>query len=141
MASAPELIQIDIAPRKGTPKPEWLKARAPMGENYHNLKTLARKLDLHTVCEEAHCPNIGECWTHHTATFMIMGELCTRRCSFCAVKDGALTNLEPLDPLEPYRVGRAVMELGLEHVVITSVDRDDIEDMGAAHFDQTVRSI
>ena len=73
MATAPELIQIDMAPRKPAPKPEWLKARAPMGENYHNLKTLARKLDLHTVCESAHCPNIGECWNHHTATFMLLG--------------------------------------------------------------------
>ena len=74
MASAPELIQIDVAPRRPAPKPEWLKARAPMGDNYHDLKTLARKLDLHTVCESAHCPNIGECWNHRTATFMLLGQ-------------------------------------------------------------------
>ena len=88
MASAAELIQIDVAPRKPTPKPEWLKARAPMGDNYHDLKTLARKLDLHTVCESAHCPNIGECWNHRTATFMLLGNMCTRRCGFCAVPKG-----------------------------------------------------
>ena len=88
MASAPELIQIDVAPRKPAPKPEWLKARAPMGENYHDLKTLARRLDLHTVCESAHCPNIGECWNHRTATFMLLGNVCTRRCGFCAVPKG-----------------------------------------------------
>ena len=88
MATAPELIQIDVGPRRPAPKPEWLKARAPMGENYHNLKTLARKLDLHTVCESAHCPNIGECWNHRTATFMLLGNLCTRRCGFCAVPKG-----------------------------------------------------
>ena len=88
MATAPDLIQIDVAPRTPAPKPEWLKARAPMGENYHDLKTLARKLDLHTVCESAHCPNIGECWNHRTATFMLLGNVCTRRCGFCAVPKG-----------------------------------------------------
>src|SRR5438046_3501611 len=88
MASAIELVQIDLAPRRPQPKPAWLKARAPMGENYHALKQLARTLDLHTVCESAQCPNIGECWNHRTATFMLFGNLCTRRCGFCAVPKG-----------------------------------------------------
>src|SRR5580693_6567851 len=82
------LVQIDLTPRKPVSKPEWLKARAPMGETFHNLKKLARELNLHTVCESAHCPNIGECWNHKTATFMMLGNLCTRRCGFCAVPKG-----------------------------------------------------
>lgn len=122
-------------------RPNWLKAKAPGSPEFVETNDIVRKLKLVTVCEEAHCPNIGECWSHHTATFMILGDLCTRRCSFCAVKDGALENLSPLDPLEPFRVGKAVAELKLEHVVITSVNRDDLEDMGAAHFDLTVRQI
>ncbi len=122
-------------------KPKWLRVKAPGSPEFQETKKIVKGLKLTTVCEEAHCPNIGECWTHKTATFMIMGELCTRRCSFCAVKDGTVNNLDPLDPLEPYRVGKAVKDLGLEHVVITSVDRDDLSDMGAAHFDQTVRAI
>lgn len=122
-------------------KPKWLRVKAPGSPEFQETKKIVKNLKLTTVCEEAHCPNIGECWTHKTATFMIMGELCTRRCSFCAVKDGTVNNLDPLDPLEPYRVGKAVKELGLEHVVITSVDRDDLADMGAAHFDQTVKAI
>ena len=101
MASTPELIQIDLAPRRPAPKPDWLKARAPMGVNYHDLKMLARKLDLHTVCESAHCPNIGECWNHRTATFMLLGNLCTRRCGFCAVPKGRPL---PIDFDEPGRV-------------------------------------
>ncbi len=105
MATAPELIQIDVAPRKPAPKPEWLKARAPMGENYHDLKALARKLDLHTVCESAHCPNIGECWNHRTATFMLLGNVCTRRCGFCAVPKG---RPDAIDFEEPLRVAEAV---------------------------------
>ena len=122
MASAPELIQIEIAPRQPASKPEWLKARAPMGENYHNLKTLARKLDLHTVCESAHCPNIGECWNHRTATFMLLGNLCTRRCGFCAVPKG---RPQPIDFDEPRRVAEAVEKLALKFAVVTSVNRDD----------------
>ena len=122
-------------------KPPWLKVKAPGSPQYMETRSVVKKLRLTTVCEEAHCPNIGECWTHHTATFMIMGELCTRRCHFCSVKDGTTENLEPLDPLEPYRVGKAVAELGLKHAVITSVDRDDVEDKGAAHFAQTVRAV
>jgi lipoic acid synthetase len=85
MASAPELVQIQLTPARRSPKPEWLKARPPMGDNYHELKAMARSLGLHTVCESAQCPNIGECWNHRTATFMLLGEICTRRCGFCAV--------------------------------------------------------
>ncbi|MCB0331827.1 MAG: lipoyl synthase, partial [Bdellovibrionales bacterium] len=105
-------------------KPSWLKVKAPGSPGYLETREVVKSHRLHTVCEEAHCPNIGECWTHHTATFMIMGELCTRRCHFCSVKDGTTENLEPLDALEPHRVGIAVKKLGLKHAVITSVDRD-----------------
>jgi lipoyl synthase len=122
------LIQIDLSPRKPAPKPAWLKARAPMGETFHNLKKLARDLNLHTVCESAHCPNIGECWNHKTATFMMLGNLCTRRCGFCAVPKG---KPEPIDHSEPERVAYAVAQLGLAHAVITSVNRDD-DNLGAA---------
>jgi lipoyl synthase len=122
------LIQIDLTPRKPAPKPEWLKARAPMGETFHALKKLARDLNLHTVCESAHCPNIGECWNHKTATFMMLGNLCTRRCGFCAVPKG---KPEPIDHSEPTRVAYAVAQLGLAHAVITSVNRDD-DNLGAA---------
>ena len=122
------LVQIDLAPRKPVSKPDWLKARAPMGETFHNLKKLARELNLHTVCESAHCPNIGECWNHKTATFMMLGNLCTRRCGFCAVPKG---RPEPIDHSEPERVAYAVAQLGLKHAVITSVNRDD-DNLGAA---------
>ena len=122
------LIQIDLTPRKPAPKPDWLKARAPMGETFHALKKLARDLNLHTVCESAHCPNIGECWNHKTATFMMLGNLCTRRCGFCAVPKG---KPEPIDHSEPARVAYAVAQLGLAHAVITSVNRDD-DNLGAA---------
>ena len=138
MASAPELIQIDLAPRKPSPKPDWLKARAPMGENYHDLKTLARNLGLHTVCESAHCPNIGECWNHRTATFMLLGNLCTRRCGFCAVPKG---RPEPIDFEEPIRVAQAVERLGLKFAVVTSVNRDDDNIGGARVFADTIREI
>ena len=138
MASAPELIQIEIGPRQPAPKPEWLKARAPVGENYHNLKTLARKLELHTVCESAHCPNIGECWNHHTATFMLLGNLCTRRCGFCAVPKG---RPQPIDYDEPRRVAEAVEKLGLKFAVVTSVNRDDDNVGGARVFAETIREI
>jgi lipoic acid synthetase len=122
------LIQIDLTPRKPVAKPAWLKARAPMGETFHNLKKLTRELNLHTVCESAHCPNIGECWNHKTATFMMLGNLCTRRCGFCAVPKG---KPEPIDHEEPARVAYAVAQLGLKHAVITSVNRDD-DNLGAA---------
>src|SRR5712671_535934 len=138
MASAPELVQIDLAPRIRGPKPEWLKARAPMGEGYHELKRLARTLELHTVCESAQCPNIGECWNHGTATFMLLGNLCTRRCGFCAVPKGAPL---PIDREEPARVAEAVRKLGLKHAVVTSVNRDD-DNIGAAEvFAETIREI
>ena len=127
-ATLAELVQIDLEPRKPVPKPEWLKARAPMGETFHALKKLARELNLHTVCESAHCPNIGECWNHKTATFMMLGNLCTRRCGFCAVPKG---RPEPIDHGEPARVAYAVAQLGLRHAVITSVNRDD-DNLGAA---------
>ena len=138
MASAPELVQIDVAPRKPAPKPEWLKARAPMGDNYHDLKTLARNLGLHTVCESAHCPNIGECWNHRTATFMLLGNLCTRRCGFCAVPKG---RPKPIDFGEPQRVAEAVEKLALKFAVVTSVNRDD-DNVGAAQvFSDTIIEI
>src|SRR5437588_5933487 len=138
MASAPELVQIDLAPKIRGPKPEWLKARAPMGEGYHELKRLARGLELHTVCESAQCPNVGECGNHRTATFMLLGNLCTRRCGFCAVPKG-----KPLaiDFDEPRRVAEAVATLGLKHAVITSVNRDD-DNIGAAKvFADTIREV
>ncbi len=138
MATAPDLIQIDVAPRKSAPKPEWLKARAPMGENYHDLKTLARKLDLHTVCESAHCPNIGECWNHRTATFMLLGNVCTRRCGFCAVPKG---RPDAIDFDEPQRVAEAVEKLGLKFAVVTSVNRDDDNVGGATVFANTIAEI
>jgi len=138
MASAPELIQIEIGPRRPASKPDWLKARAPMGENYHNLKTLARQLDLHTVCESAHCPNIGECWNHKTATFMLLGNLCTRRCGFCAVPKG---RPQPIDFNESVRVAEAVEQLGLHFAVVTSVNRDDDNVGGARVFANTITEI
>jgi lipoic acid synthetase len=123
-----DLVQIDLAPRKPAPKPAWLKAKAPMGETFHNLKKMARELNLHTVCESAQCPNIGECWNQKSATFMMLGNLCTRRCGFCAVPKG---KPEPIDFDEPRRVAYAVAQLGLAHAVITSVNRDD-DNLGAA---------
>jgi lipoyl synthase len=123
-----ELVQIDLTPRRPAPKPAWLKAKAPMGETFHNLKKMARELNLHTVCESAQCPNIGECWNQKSATFMMLGNLCTRRCGFCAVPKG---RPEPIDLDEPRRVAYAVAQLGLAHAVITSVNRDD-DNVGAA---------
>jgi lipoic acid synthetase len=119
-------------------KPAWLKVRAPGGPQYIRLKGLMREWNLHSVCEEAHCPNIGECWEDSTATFMILGDVCTRNCGYCAVAHG-----KPVweDREEPERVGRAVGELGLEHVVITSVNRDDLADGGAGAFAATVRAL
>jgi lipoic acid synthetase len=130
-------------PRNGSGlvKPSWLKVRAPGSPEYLETRKIVKDLKLHTVCEEAMCPNIGECWSHHTATFMIMGELCTRKCHFCSVKKGTSETLVALDPLEPERVGNAVKELGLKHAVVTSVDRDDVADNGAQHFCKTVQAI
>jgi lipoyl synthase len=124
--------------RPRAPKPEWLKVRAPGSPNYLRLKALMRDQGLHTVCEEAHCPNIGECWHHGTATFMILGDVCTRACGFCAVQHGKPATL---DLGEPVRVGEAVRNLNLNYVVITSVDRDDQPDGGAGIFAETIRQI
>lgn len=118
------------------PKPDWLKVRAPGSENYQRLKALMRDLSLHTVCEEARCPNIGECWHHGTATFMILGDVCTRACAYCAIAHG---RPGAIDPAEPARVANAIHTLGLAYVVITSVDRDDVEDGGASIFAETIR--
>jgi lipoic acid synthetase len=120
------------------PKPQWLRAKAPVGDNFHNLKKLARGLGLHTVCESAQCPNIGECWNHRTATFMLLGDICTRRCGFCAVPKG---HPEPIDWDEPRRVAEAVAALGLKHAVVTSVNRDDDNVGGAKIFAETIRQI
>jgi lipoic acid synthetase len=119
-------------------KPSWLKVRAPGGPNYLRLKGMLRELDLHTVCEEAHCPNVGECWEHGTATFMILGDVCTRNCPYCAVAHGRPPSF---DPGEPARVADAAARLGLRHAVITSVDRDDLPDFGASAFAETIRAI
>jgi lipoic acid synthetase len=119
-------------------KPSWLKVRAPGGPNYLRLKQLMRSLDLHTVCEEAHCPNVGECWEHGAATFMILGDVCTRNCAYCAVAHGRPPRF---DPAEPERVGEAVATMQLRHAVITSVDRDDLPDFGAWAFAETIRQI
>ena len=119
-------------------KPSWLKVKAPGGQNYARLKHLMRELDLHTVCEEAHCPNVGECWEHGTATFMILGDVCTRNCAYCAVAHGRPPKF---DPAEPSRVAEAVAQMRLQHAVITSVDRDDLPDYGAWAFAETIREI
>ena len=120
-------------------KPEWLRVRPPAGENYAHLKGLLRSLDLHTVCEEAHCPNVWECWGGGTATIMLMGDTCTRGCRFCAVKSGNPHGI--LDIGEPQKVAIALAELDLSYVVLTSVDRDDLPDGGASHFARTIREI
>ena len=138
MASTSQLVQIEVGPPVRQPKPEWLKAKAPVGENFHNLKKLARELGLHTVCESAQCPNIGECWNHKTATFMLLGNICTRRCGFCAVPKG---RPEAIDWDEPRRVADAVAKLGLKHAVVTSVNRDDDNVGGARVFAETIRQI
>jgi lipoic acid synthetase len=118
--------------------PEWIKVKAPQGEEFFETKRLVRELRLHTVCEEAHCPNVGECWGQRTATFMLLGEVCTRNCAFCAVAHG---RPQAVDPYEPQRVAEAVVRLGLRHVVVTSVDRDDLPDGGAGHFARTAAAI
>ncbi len=133
-----DLVQIDPSPRRPAPKPAWLKARAPVGDNYHELKSLARSLNLHTVCESAHCPNIGECWNQRTATFMMLGNTCTRRCGFCAVPKG---RPDPIDFDEPRRVAEAVAILELKHAVITSVNRDDDILGGARAFALVIEEI
>ena len=128
-------IPVPSAPAR---KPSWIKVQAPGGENYIRLKTLMRNLGLHTVCEEARCPNIGECWEHQAATFMILGDVCTRNCAYCAVSHGTP---RAFDPLEPQRLAEAVLAMGLQHVVITSVDRDDLPNGGAEAFAGCVTEI
>jgi lipoyl synthase len=119
-------------------KPGWLKVRAPGGPNYLRLKQMMRSLELHTVCEEAHCPNVGECWEHGAATFMILGDVCTRNCAYCAVAHGRPPRF---DASEPSRVAEAVAQMQLRHAVITSVDRDDLPDFGSWAFAETIRQI
>ncbi len=119
-------------------KPSWLKVKAPGGETYLQVRGMMRELGLHTVCEEARCPNIGECWEHKAATFMILGDVCTRNCAYCAVAHGTPA---PFDPVEPVRLAEAVARMGLQHVVITSVDRDDLENGGAEAFAACVTEI
>jgi lipoyl synthase len=138
---AEQLVQImgrhrrDPLPER---KPQWLKVKAPGGDNYIRLKHMMKELKLHSVCEEAHCPNIGECWQHGTATFMILGSVCTRNCAYCAVAHGKPPEY---DIEEPNRVGEAIARMGLRHAVITSVDRDDLPDFGAYIFAETIRQI
>jgi lipoic acid synthetase len=127
----------DVVPFRAR-KPPWLKVKAPGGARYRHLESLMRKQGLHTVCEEANCPNIGECWERGTATFMILGDVCTRRCGFCNVKSGVPG---VLDRAEPFRVAFAVERMGLRHCVVTSVDRDDLPDGGAGIFADTIRAI
>ena len=140
---AASLVQITSRSAIGAPaspprKPAWLKVSAPGGPNYIALRQLMRGLRLHTVCEEAHCPNIGECWEHRAATFMILGDVCTRNCAYCAVAHGTPA---PLDQDEPVRLAEAVGRLELEHVVITSVDRDDLSNGGAELFAECIAAI
>jgi lipoic acid synthetase len=129
-------VLVTIGPQ--TERPKWLRAPAPAGENYRELKGIMERLRLHTVCESAACPNVGECWNHRTATFMILGNVCTRRCGFCAVEKGAPL---PVDYDEPRRVAEAVTAMGLRFAVITSVNRDDRADGGAELFALTIRAI
>jgi lipoic acid synthetase len=141
----PPVMSVSRHPEKqGNPdrpsprKPDWLRVKAPVSREYHETRKLMRSLDLHTVCEEAACPNIGECWQQKHATVMILGSVCTRACAFCNVATG---QPDLLDPHEPDHVGEAVAALGLEHVVVTSVDRDDLDDGGAGHFVRTIEAI
>lgn len=139
--TTPILRHPEKAKRPDTPllrKPDWIRVRAPGGEEYSNTRSLMRKLGLNTVCEEAACPNIGECWSQKHATVMILGSVCTRACAFCNVATG---RPDKLDPHEPAHVAEACAALGLKHIVITSVDRDDLKDGGAEHFAQVIRAI
>ncbi len=131
-------IPIKIVPAERLRKPEWIRVRAGGGERFQEIKRALRDAKLHTVCEEASCPNIGECFGHGTATFMIMGDLCTRRCPFCDVAHG---RPQPLDPDEPRHLGETIALMKLRYVVITSVDRDDLRDGGAQHFVDCIRAV
>jgi len=132
------VTEIKLYPKDMPARPDWLKVRLPAGPRYAELKDLMRGMKLHTVCEEARCPNIGECWGHGTATFMILGDVCTRACRYCAVTSG---KPHTLDLGEPRRVAEAVLAMGLKHAVVTSVDRDDLPDFGADIFAATIRKI
>lgn len=143
-SAAPRDAARPLSPSKArqilaTKKPEWLKIRPPAGESYVRIKGMLRERGLHTVCEEAHCPNLSECWASGTATFMLGSDTCTRACRFCAIKTARVP--PPLDPEEPFQVAESVASLGLHYVVLTSVDRDDLEDGGASHFAATIREI
>jgi lipoic acid synthetase len=131
-------IPIKVVQGETLRKPEWIRVRAGGGERFHEIKKILREAKLHTVCEEASCPNIGECFGHGTATFMIMGDLCTRRCPFCDVAHG---RPQPLDADEPRHLGETIAAMGLRYVVITSVDRDDLRDGGAGHFVDCIRAV
>ena len=133
-----DLLNIPHSPDKKLPKPDWIRVKAPQSEGYMNTRDLMRKNKLNTVCEEAACPNIGECWSKGHATVMILGSVCTRACAFCNIATG---KPDQLDPHEPHNLAEAVGKLGLKHVVITSVDRDDLEDGGANHFAQCIEYI
>jgi lipoyl synthase len=133
-----EITLMESAKATRPPRPSWLKVRAPGGENYDDLKGLMRGLGLHTVCEEARCPNIGECWNYRTATFLLLGDICTRGCRYCAIGKG---KPQALDEGEPERIARAVQKLGLRHAVLTSVNRDDLPDGGAHIFAESIRLI
>ena len=129
--------RLTVAPI-GPRRPDWLRARIPTGAAYHETKAILRSLDLHTVCESANCPNIGDCFSRHTATFLILGNVCTRSCPFCDIRSGKPL---PVDPEEPARVADAARRLGLHYVVVTSVNRDELPDGGASHFAATIRAI
>ena len=131
-------IPIKVVPSEPLRKPEWIRVRAGGGERFNEVKQILREAKLHTVCEEASCPNIGECFGHGTATFMIMGDLCTRRCPFCDVAHG---RPQPLDADEPRHLGETIAAMKLRYVVITSVDRDDLRDGGAGHFVECIRQV
>jgi lipoic acid synthetase len=130
--------EIHDAPGPRPPRPEWLKVKVPLGERFSHLKHLIGRQQLHTVCEEARCPNVAECWNAGTATFMILGDICTRSCGFCAVKTGRPVGL---DLEEPFRVAEAIRVMGVKHAVITSVNRDELPDGGAAIFAETIRQV
>ena len=134
LSSAPKSAEEPARPRK----PDWIRVKAPVSKTYHETRELMRSLSLNTVCEEAACPNIGECWTKKHATVMILGDVCTRACAFCNVKTGMPRKV---DPLEPEHVAVAAAKLGLEHIVVTSVDRDDLPDGGAGQFVKVIEAL
>lgn len=136
--TSPPIVEPEAVPTPRPRRPEWLRARAPAGENYEDVRSLMREKRLHTVCEEAHCPNIGECWNHRTATFLLLGEVCTRGCRYCAIAKG---KPGAIDEHEPDRIADAVEHLRLKHAVLTAVNRDDQPDGGAHIFAASIRKI